>query len=78
MNLLGISRGARGLRQGDPVSPYLFVIAIDFLSQLIKHNISSNPSFGYHHRCDKLGISHLCFANDLLLLFAGNDNRPNW
>jgi len=69
---IGYFEGARGLRQGDPMSPYLFVIAMEFLSQLIAHHISNSPSFGYHHRCDKLGISHLCFADDLLILFAGN------
>ena len=69
---IGYFEGAKGLRQGDPMSPYLFVIAMDFLSQLIRHNIRSCPNFGYHHRCDKIGISHLCFADDLLILFAGN------
>ena len=49
----------------------------DFLSQLIKHNVKNNPRFKYHWQCDKLQISHLCFADDLLLLFHGDLEYAN-
>ena len=71
---MGYFRGARGLRQGDPMSPYLFVIIVDFLTQLPNHNISRADSFKYHWRCEKLVISHLCFVDDLLIFFHGNLN----
>ena len=62
------------MRQGDPMSPYLFVIIVDFLTQLPNHIISRAEIFKYHWRCDKFVISHLCFVDDLLIFFHGNLN----
>ena len=51
---------------------YLFVLIMDFLRQLIQYNILLSQNFKFHWKCDKLKISHLCFADDLLLLFCGD------
>ena len=69
---IGYFKGAKGLRQGDPLSPYLFILVMDALSQLLKHNIQRSTAYKYHWKCDKLAISYLCFADDLLLLFHGD------
>ena len=69
---IGYFEGAKGLRQGDPMSPYLFVLIMDSLSQLFHYHIHRCPRFRYHWKCDKLNISHLCFADDLTLLFYGD------
>ena len=65
----GYFPGKKDLRQWDPISPYLFVIVMDFLSQLIKDKTANNSNFTLHWRWEKLYVTHLCFAYDLLLLF---------
>ena len=59
-------RGKRGLKQGDPLSPLLFVMSMDYLSRLFKH-ASSQPGFGYHPHCKKMALTHLMFADDLII-----------
>lgn len=60
----------RGIRQGDPLSPYLFIICMELLSSLIEievHNKRWNaPKF------KDIAISHLLYANDVLLFAKVN------
>ncbi|XP_031254787.1 uncharacterized protein LOC116112803 [Pistacia vera] len=55
-----------------PLSLYLFTLVIQVLSLIIRHKIWQREDFKYRHRCDKLGISHLCFADDLFLFYHGD------
>ena len=64
----GFFKAKRGLRQGDPVSPYLFTIIMEVLNLMIKRQISIDNRFKYHWGCKELQITHLCFADDLILL----------
>ena len=66
-------RSRRGICQGDPMSPLIFVIGMEYLSRLLKPT-SKSSKFRYHPRCKKLGISHLIFADDLMLMCKGDSS----
>ena len=59
-------KGKRGLKQGDPLSPLLFVLSMEYLYRLLKKTCS-HPGFEYHPYCKRIGLSHLMFADDLVI-----------
>ncbi|XP_070004761.1 uncharacterized protein [Nicotiana sylvestris] len=65
---------ARGLPQRDPISPFLFAIIMEYLSRSLI-TLKEEKQFKYHPRCSKLNITHLCFANDLLMFAKGEKNQ---
>ncbi|GJX27994.1 RNA-directed DNA polymerase, eukaryota, reverse transcriptase zinc-binding domain protein, partial [Tanacetum coccineum] len=68
----GYFKRGRGLRQGDPISPYLFTLIMEVLNMFLKDEIAKERNFKYHFGCKKLKITHLCFADDLLVLSHGD------
>ncbi|XP_074278108.1 uncharacterized protein LOC141601710 [Silene latifolia] len=62
----GFFPGKCGLRQGDPLSPYLFVLCMEVLSRLLR-TLPKVNNFSYHPKCVQLNLTHLIFADDLLV-----------
>nr|GEY28825.1 RNA-directed DNA polymerase, eukaryota [Tanacetum cinerariifolium] len=56
----------RGLRQGDPLSPFLFIIAMEGIHVAMKDAMSAGLYNGF--RINTLNLSHLFFVDDALFI----------
>lgn len=66
---------SRGLRHGDPLSPYLFLMVNDILSRMLGLASETNKLQGVRISPHGPSISHIFFADDtLIFLKADNSN----
>lgn len=68
----GIVKPQRGIRQGDPLSPYIFILCADILSHLIKVKAAASDIRGIKVGLDAPVITHLQFADDSLFFCQTN------
>jgi mannosylglycoprotein endo-beta-mannosidase len=67
---------SRGLRQGDPISPYLFVLAIERLSHKIQDLVVAGTWKGLKFgRGSGPIVSHINFADDLVLVAEASPSQ---
>ncbi|MCI04834.1 LINE-1 reverse transcriptase like [Trifolium medium] len=62
---------SRGLRQSDPLSPFLFLVAAEGLNVMLKASVDANLFKGYLVRDmqdTQVRVSHLQFADDTLIV----------
>ena len=63
---------SRGIRQRDPIFPYLFIMCMDYLGQLIEEKCSGKLWHPVKASQSGPAFSHLFFTDDLIL-FAKSD-----
>ena len=66
-----------GLRQGDPISPYIYIMCAEGLSSII----TRDEDVGLLHGCriarGAPAISHLLFVDDCYLFFRANEGEAD-
>ncbi|XP_020249670.1 uncharacterized protein LOC109827119 [Asparagus officinalis] len=67
----GFFQSNRGIRQGDPLSPYIFVLVMEFWSIGMEIATISRNIQNFHKQQD-LQISHILFADDMLVFCRAN------
>lgn len=60
-------RPQKGIRQGDPLSPYLFLLMVDFSSRSITDACQKQSMKGIKMTREYPQVSHILFADDFLL-----------
>ena len=63
----GLINPTRGIKQGDPLSPFLFLLCTKGLNGLIKHAERNGDIHGYSLCKRDPKLTHLLFADDSLL-----------
>lgn len=62
----------RGLRQGDPLSPYLFLFCVEGLSNSLTKAAGTGTINGCKISSGVPSVTHLLFADDIFLFFKAN------
>ena len=64
---IGQFRPKRGLRQGDPLSPYLFILCQEVLSRILEKEFMEKNISGVKASIGSTPITHVMYANNIVL-----------
>ena len=64
----------RGLRQGDPISPYLFMICVEAFSSMLNQADQNGSLEGIKICHGAPSFNHLLFADDSLILLKVSED----
>lgn len=66
---------SRGIRHGDPLSPYLFLFCVEGLSNVLSKVVNDGLIHGVQVSNSAPAISHLLFADDSFLFFRASPHE---
>lgn len=69
---LNFFKSKRGLRQGDPLLPYLFIIMEEVFSRLLNKRMSERGIQPFSHPVSAQRINHLLYADDVVVYLYGS------
>lgn len=72
---VGFFKSQRGLRQGDPISPYLFILCGEVLSRLLLELEEKKKIHGVCLAKESPSVSHLMFADDLMIFTKASEKE---
>ncbi|XP_073273383.1 uncharacterized protein [Primulina huaijiensis] len=75
-SLTGFFGSTRGFRQGDPLSPLLFILGAEYLPCGLDRLYRQYPAIRYRSGCDLL-LSHLAYADDIIIFANGGTREMN-
>ncbi|XP_019241989.1 PREDICTED: uncharacterized protein LOC109222035, partial [Nicotiana attenuata] len=67
----GFFQSTRGLKQGDPLAPSLFIIGAELLSRMLNLLNHDQPFHGFYMQKRGPQINHLSFAGDIIIFTSG-------
>ncbi|XP_021726831.1 uncharacterized protein LOC110693957 [Chenopodium quinoa] len=74
-DLVGDVKPQRGIRQGDPMSPYLFLLVADAFSCMLSKAVADGTIHGVKICSGASCISHLLFEDDNILFARATDTE---
>lgn len=64
----GFFRSSRGVKQGDPLSPNLFILAAEVMSRALNYLIQREELKCYGMPRGSRKVNHLAFADDMIII----------